>query len=274
VNITYYNGTDTTVAAQLASSVDVVIAVLATTSSEGSDRPNLNLPSSQVALANAVGQANKNSIALVITPGPVLLPFSATCSGVLLMFMPGQEEGNAFADVLFGTVNPSGKLPLTIPNKNNETMMAPIQYPGINNEESYSEQFLIGYRWYNTNNVIPLFPFGHGLSYTTFQYSNLKINGRTVTASITNNGTKAGAEVVQLYLGFPASAGEPPLQLKGFQKIMLNPGASQPATFTITNRDLSVWNPDTNQWVVVTGTFQVYVGSSSGDLRLNGVFNN
>jgi len=274
VNITYYTGTDLNYASQLAASVDAAIAVLATTSSEGSDRPNLQLPADQVNLATAMGNSNPNSVALVITPGAVLVPFATSVSAVVLMFLPGQEEGNSFADVLFGNVNPSGKLPVTLPNVDNEVGFSTAQYPGINNEGSYSELLNVGYRWYAANKVTPKFPFGHGLSYTTFTYSNLKINGRTISADITNSGPVAGAEVPQLYLNFPASAGEPPIQLKGFQKIQLSPGAKQTASWVLSDRDLSIWDANAHKWAVQSGNFGVLVGASSQDIRLQGTLVN
>jgi len=254
--------------------VDAVVAVAATTSSEGSDRPNLQLPSDQTALISAVGKANPNGCALVVTPGAVLVPFASDINGLILQFMPGQEEGNAFADVLFGTVNPSARLPVTLPNIDNEIGFTQNQYPGVNLETDYTEKLQIGYRWYTANNVVPRFPFGHGLSYTNFTYSNLQITGRTVKVDVQNPGSLVGAEVVQLYLGFPSSSGEPPQQLKGFQKILLGVNAKQTITFNLSDRDLSIWDADAHKWAVQSGSFAVLIGASSADIRLKGTLNN
>jgi len=131
----------------------------------------------------------------------------------------------------------------------------------------------VGYRWYATHGVKPRFPFGFGLSYTNFSLSNLAINGKTVSVNLANTGKRDGAEVVQLYLGFPAAAGEPPIQLKGFQKVMLKAGASQSVSFTLVARDLSIWNMATHSWEAQTGTFTVYVGTSSQDLPLKQTVN-
>lgn len=156
--------------------------------------------------------------------------------------MPGQEYGNAIADVLFGTVNPSARLPITFPNKENEVGMSQDQYPGTKGISVYSEGMEVGYRWYNAHNVKPAFAFGHGLSYTQFEYSDLQINQRSVSVKIHNTGDVDGAEVPQLYLGFPTSAHEPPKQLKGFQKVHLKAGKKAKVTFPLTDRDFSIWD--------------------------------
>jgi len=197
-----------------------------------------------------------------------LTDWSDSVTSIVVGFMPGQEEGNAIADVLFGDVNPSGKLPVTFPNKENEVGFKPDEYPGVNSEEYYREKLNVGYRWYASNNVNPKFPFGFGLSYTKFSLSGLSVQGRSVSVTLSNVGSVAGAEVVQLYLGFPQSAGEPPIQLKGFQKVMLNPKATQVVTFQLTDRDLSIWDVNRHTWTIVPGTYVVYVGTSSKDLPL------
>lgn len=185
-------------------------------------------------------------------------------------FMPGQEYGNAITDVLFGDVNAAAKLPITFPKTENEMEFNQSQWPGTNGISVYSERLNVGYRWYATHGVSPAFPFGHGLSYTSFEYSDLAVNGRTVTCKVKNVGHVVGAEVAQLYLGFPSTAGEPPKQLKGFQKLGLEPGQTATVTFTLDEQSFSVWDTKTHQWSLVPGDFRVMVGSSSGDIRLNG----
>jgi beta-glucosidase len=142
----------------------------------------------------------------------------------------------------------------------------------------YSEGLDIGYRWYDASNVTPLFPFGFGLSYTSFSYSNLNIgplsNGQAaVTATVTNTGSRAGTDVAQLYVSDPAPAGEPPHQLKGFQRVTLNPGASATATFTVTAHDLASWDTTSNNWIAGAGSYQILVGDSSRSLPLTGTLN-
>jgi beta-glucosidase len=272
VTIKYYNGNDPQTAASMAAAADVAICVLATSSSEGSDRPNLSLPSEQINICNAVANAQK-TIAIVINPGAVLTDWDNKVDALLACFMPGQEEGNAIADVLFGDVNPSAKLPVTFPNKENEVGFLPDEYPGVNLQTYYREALNVGYRWYATHAVKPKYAFGFGLSYTTFSLTNLGVSGRTVSATLMNTGKVAGAEVVQLYLGYPESAGEPPINLRGFQKVMLNSGASQSVSFTLTDEDLSIWDETTHSHAKQSGTFTVYVGTSSQDLPLKQTVN-
>jgi len=267
VSVQYYNGNDENAAAKLATESDVAVCVMATSSSEGGDRPNLSLKQNEISICNAVGKAQK-TVVVVITPGAVLTDWSDNVNSILVTFMPGQEEGNSIADVLFGAVNPSGKLPVTLPNKENEVGFKPDEYPGVNGEEYYREKLNVGYRWYASNNVKPKYAFGFGLSYTSFSLSGLTVQGRTVSVTLSNDGNVAGAQVVQLYLGFPQSAMEPPIQLKGFQKVLLNPKATQVVTFMLSDRDLSIWNADRHAWTIVPGTYVVNVGTSSQDLPL------
>jgi len=270
-NVTYCDGSNTTTCTTLAGQVDAVVCCMATTSSEGSDRSSLALPSDETALCSAVGKANAKTIAVTINPGAILTaPWDADVAAILSMGMPGQEEGNALADVLFGNVNPSGRLPVTFPNKDNEVAFTADQYPGVNGHANYSEKLNIGYRWYSTNKVVPRFAFGHGLSYTTFNYSGLTVTGRTVSATISNSGKVAGAEVPQLYIGFPTAAGEPAIQLRAFSKIGLAVGEQKSVSWTLTNLDLSIWDANTHKWALQTGTFNIMVGASSQDLRLKG----
>jgi len=211
-------------------------------------------------------------------PGAVLMPWATSVRSIVCAFLPGQEDGNAIAATLYGDINPSGKLPVTFPMTNDQIPVnTKIQYPGINGETEYLERLLVGYRWYDAKNVAPLFPFGHGLSYTTFAYSNLQIvgslaKGITISINVTNSGDIAGHEVAQLYLGFPSSAGEPPSVLRGFKKHHLHPGQTKVAKFTLIERDVSIWDVDSSAWSVVSGTFNVMVGSSSRDIRAKGTF--
>lgn len=268
-------------ATSLARESDIAIVVVGLSSSEGSDRPNLSLPNDQDELVSAVSGTNPRTIVVAYTPGQILMPWANQVQGILLGGMPGQEGGNALASLLFGDVNPSGKLPMTLA-KNTEDYPAqsPEQYPGVNLRAAYSEGSLVGYRHFDSANIAPLFPFGHGLSYTTFSYSDLIVNpvvttpasDVSVSVNITNTGSRAGEEVAQLYLAFPHDSSEPPKQLKGFEKIALQPGQSQRVTFKLSPELFSFWSAGSESWVVHPGSYQVMVGSSSRDIRQSASF--
>eukprot|EP01065_Artemidia_motanka_P040908 TRINITY_DN521_c0_g1_i1.p1 TRINITY_DN521_c0_g1~~TRINITY_DN521_c0_g1_i1.p1 ORF type:complete len:750 (+),score=309.69 TRINITY_DN521_c0_g1_i1:305-2251(+) len=268
VEITYTSCSDASAAADAAAGADVAIVVGATSSHEGADRANLDLP--EAACMSAVGRANNNTAAIVITPGAILTPYADDVNAVVIGFMPGQEEGNSVADVLFGDVEPQGRLPLSMPNKENEVGFTESEYPGVHGAANYSERLNVGYRWYTSHNVQPRFAFGHGLTYTSFAFSDLKVSGMTVTAAVKNTGGAAGTAVPQLYLKFPPAADEPPLQLKGFQRVALAAGEEQTVTFTLTERDLSIWSVSSQAFTALPGDYGVYVGASSEDLPLTG----
>lgn len=281
VEVEYVDGTDIEAAAELAADADVAIVVVATTCGEGSDRDTLALGNNQDALVSAVAAANPSTVVSVNTPGAVLMPWSNEVPAILVSWLPGQEAGNALADVIFGDVNPSARLHITMPNKDNEVAFTRAQYPGVGEprEASYSEELLIGYRYYDAMDITPRFCFGHGLSYTTFAYSNLIVEAYNETAGsvsvsldVMNTGTRDGAEVVQLYLSFPTEAGEPLQQLKMFEKVLLRAQQSAKVIFELKNRDLSVWDASSSSWSVVRGAFVVKVGASSRDIRASADF--
>jgi beta-glucosidase len=189
----------------------------------------------------------------------------------------GGETGAATAALIFGTADPSGKLPVTFPVSLSQVpAQTEAQWPGTATGVVYSEGVDIGYRWYQSAGITPLFPFGYGLSYTTFSFSNEKVGAfnadgtATVTATITNTGSKAGADVAQLYVGDPAASQDPPEQLKGFQRVTLNAGQSATVTFPLTIHDLAAWSPTGNQWEAQAGTYSIKVGDSSANLPLTG----
>ena len=281
VTINYAQGDGASLAAavQAASNSAVAIVCVGQQTSEGSDRANLSLPNGQDALISAVAAVNTNTIVVMYESSATLMPWANQVAGIVMAWYPGQENGNALAQVLFGDVNPSAKLPVTIPVSSNQVPTSTTaQWPGTNLHASYSEGLEIGYRWYDANNVTPLFPFGFGLSYTTFGYSNLTVSAVSPSGQVqigfdlTNTGPFMGAEVPQLYLGFPAAAGEPPKLLKGFQKISLSPGQTQHVTFNLDWEDLANWDATAHGWIVTPGSFQVMVGASSRDIRLTGAF--
>jgi beta-glucosidase len=266
-------------AVALARTSDIVVVCVGERTGESRDRTSLSLPGDQDTLVSAVAAVNSNTIVVVYCSSATLLPWSANVAAALVAWYPGQENGHALAKILFGDANPSGKLPVTFPGTASEVPANTLaQFPGVNGHAVYSEALEIGYRWYDANNVTPRFPFGHGLSYTTFGYSNLTVN--TVSPSgqvhigfdLTNTGTRTGAEVAQLYLGFPAAANEPPKLLKGFKKVFLQPGQTQHTIFNLDWQDLANWDATARGWLVTPGTFQVFVGASSRDLRLTNAF--
>ncbi|MGH7992887.1 MAG: glycoside hydrolase family 3 C-terminal domain-containing protein, partial [Limisphaerales bacterium] len=273
------DGASTAAAVSLAQTSQVAIICVGQQTSEGSDRTSLSLPNNEDALISAVAAVNTNTIVVVYESSATLMPWANQVAAILMAWYPGQENGNALAQILFGDVNPSAKLPVTIPVSSNQVPTSTTaQWPGVNGHATYSEGLEIGYRWYDTNNVAPLFAFGYGLSYTTFGYSNLTVSAVSPSGQVqigfdlTNTGGRTGAEVPQLYLGFPAAASEPPKSLKGFQKIFLSSGQTQRVTFSLDWEDLANWDPVARGWIVTPGTFQVMVGASSRDIRLTGVF--
>lgn len=263
-----------TQAANLARSSTAAVVFVSYNESEGSDRSGIDLTSAQNQLITSVAAANPNTVVVLNTGSAVTMPWVNSVSAVLENWYPGQEDGNAIAALLFGDVNPSGKLPVTFPRSLSDVPASTAaQWPGTNGTVQYSEGMNVGYRWYQARNVTPLFPFGFGLSYTSFGFSNLQVSGpdahgvSTVTATVTNTGSRAGSEVAQLYVGSPAAAGEPPSQLKGFNRVTLQPGASTTVSFPLTMRDLAHWN---NGWTTSTGAYRIMVGDTSASPQLSG----
>ena len=272
--VTTGDGSDLRQAATLASDADVAIVVVNDTEKEGQDRPNINLPGKQDQLVATVTAANPRTVVVLNTGGPVTMPWLADTHALLEAWYAGEEDGNALAAVLFGDVDPSGRLPVTFPvNLAQDCCHTPPRYPDQNSVYDYSEGLQVGYRWYDAQHLDPLFPFGFGLSYTTFGYSDLKVTppseGKTrVSVRVTNTGSRTGVATPQAYLGFPASVGEPPHRLVGTAKVQLRPGQSKLVSMTLTERAFSYWSTDAHNWDVAPGEYTVSVGSSSRDLPL------
>jgi len=248
---------------------------------EGRDRPDLALPDNQNQLVSAVAAANPRTTVVLKTGGPVVMPWLDQTPAVLEVWYPGEEDGNAVADLLLGNANPSGKLPVTFPKAEADApARTPQQWPGVNGTATYSEGLEVGYRCNDAHNITPLFPFGYGLSYTSFALRNLSVLSKSISAKeaagspvnisvdVTNTGSRSGADVVQVYVAAPAAAGEPPRQLKAFAKVALKPGETRHVSVTLDPRAFSVWDNDAKQWVVVPGEYSVLVGDSSRDLPL------
>ncbi|MEZ0396067.1 MAG: glycoside hydrolase family 3 C-terminal domain-containing protein [Anaerolineales bacterium] len=248
--------------------------------SEGWDREHIRLLGGQDELIAALAEVNPRTAVVLNVGAPVTMPWAEKVGALLLAYYPGQENGNAVASVLLGEVNPSGKLPVTFPRRLEDSpAFLNAAYPGCR-QVRYGEGIFVGYRYYDARQMEPLFPFGHGLSYTTFEYGGLKLPEKVrrgqpvvVTLTVTNTGRRAGKEVVQLYLAdLQSSLPRPPKELKGFAKVALAAGQSQTVTFTLDERALSFYDPVQARWVAEAGEFEVLVGSSSRHIRLRGRF--
>ena len=257
-------------AAATAAKSQVAIVFVNQNTSEGMDRSNLDLPGDQNLLISAVAAANPNTVVVLNTGGAVLMPWLNRVKSVIEAWLPGQEDGQAIAALLFGDVNFSGRLPSTWPASPKQGPgQSAAQFPGIDNNVSYSEGIFVGYRYYQEHDQQPLFPFGYGLSYTRFAITNVaaaRVGSDTVsvTAKVANTGTTAGTEVAEAYVSDPASTGEPPEQLKAFGRIALQPGQSGTVHFRL---DSNAFNYFKNgKWVVAPGVYTVSIGTSANSL--------
>jgi beta-glucosidase len=264
------------------SDVAVVFAGLSSLiEGEGLDRKDMNLPRGQDELIEAVSSANKNTIVVLTGGSPVdMKRWIDKVPALIEAWYPGQEGGSALADILFGEVNPSGKLPVSFP-KELEDSASFGNYPGGNGKVFYAEGIFVGYRHFDKNNIEPLFPFGHGLSYTSFEFSNLKINPEEgsahslfkVSLDVKNTGDVTGKEVVQLYIhDCQSTLNRPPKELKAFKKVSLQPKETKKIEFKITSDSLSSYDPLKKKWTVEPGEFKILIGSSSGDIRVEKSF--
>jgi beta-glucosidase len=258
--------------------VAVVMAGLVAT--EGADQPDANMLNDQNRMLDELLGINPDTVLVMKDSSPVLMPWIDKAPAVLEAWNQGTEDGHVVADLLFGVVNPSGKVPTSYPRSENDTLYAgkPERYPGTDEGAGYpvirySEGLQVGYRWFQAQGIEPLFGFGYGLSYTTFDIADVSVNAPSganapvaVTALVTNTGSMAGAEVVQVYLGVPVD-GQPPKRLVGFQKVFVEPGESKQVTITIdpaaTNHPFSVWDYCTRGFTIKPGQYTVYVGNSA-----------
>lgn len=247
---------------------------------EGDDRADMKLPGAQDEVIAALTKANPDTVVFLVAGSAVEMPWVEQADTIVWGWYGGMEAGHAYARTLLGQVNPGGKMPITLPVMIEHT--APLALDDYNEKTSlYKEGVFIGYRWFEQQNIEPLFPFGHGLSYTSFAIGDLQLPEQVtagteeipVSVTVKNTGDRAGAEVVQLYLGdAQASVERPKKELKGFHKVHLEPGESQTVTINLTPRDLAFWDVHTDDWLVEPGQFNVYIGSSSSDIRAQGSF--
>ncbi|WP_225754393.1 beta-glucosidase [Actinotalea sp. Marseille-Q4924] len=266
---------------------DVVVVMAGLVATEGADQPHPSMLNDQDRMIAEVAPLNPRTVVVLKDSNPVLMPWLDAVPAVLEVWNQGAEDGHVVADLLLGVVNPSGKLPTTYPRSWEDTPFAghPERYPGTDEGAGYpvirySEGLRMGYRWYQSEGIAPLFPFGYGLSYTTFTVDDLAVgaaetDGTTplsVEVTVTNTGQVAGAEVVQVYLGLPESLGQPPKRLVAFRKVHLEPGESARVRLVVdpaaTHHPLSVWDAAAHDFVVVPGTYRLHVGTSSEDDRL------
>jgi len=249
---------------------------------EGSDRPDLKLPGGQDALITRLLEANPRTVVAMVAGAPVEMPWADRAPTLVWTGYLGMEAGRALADVLLGKVNPSGKLPYSIPARLQDS---PAHHPEGGtygrSQVEYREGIFVGYRWHDARGIPPRFPFGHGLSYSTFDYRDLRIERHglptgvlaRVRCRVANTGPRAGAEVAQLYVGDAKSElPRPPRELKAFRKIRLEPGAEAELVFDLGAEAFRYWHPNRGGWFIEPGRFTIEIGASSRDLRLKGEF--
>jgi beta-glucosidase len=286
-------GTDPAAAAAAAKGADVAVVFAYVWESEGMDLPNLSLTENQDAVVAAVAAANPKTIVVLETGSPVTMPWVDAPAAILEAWYAGSDGANALGNVLFGTVNPSGKLPNTFPKSVDDLPHPTIVKPPPSSERfsgpvsptqraaglppfeaTYDEGVKVGYKWYDAENKPVLFPFGFGLSYTTYEYSGLTVTpGQSVEVSFTlaNTGGRNGAEVAEVYAALPASAGEPPKRLVGFAKVKLDSGEKRTVTVEVDPKYLSIFDVKKNDWKLIPGDYTFMVGGSSQDLPLKQV---
>jgi beta-glucosidase len=297
-SVTYEDGSSTAAAAAAAKASNLAVVFVSDAEIEGADRPNYNAHSgscsfvdvssptsceydgvNQNQLVKAVAKANPHTIVVLQSGDPIAMPWQHQVQGILDNWYPGQTDGDTIAPILFGAVDPSGKLPLTFPKKlSDDPLRSKRQYPGVPNkagvpQSHYSEGLLVGYRWYDARHIAPRFPFGFGLSYTHFHFSYLAVapagGGAKVRVTVANVGKRAGSEVAQVYVGQPKAAGEPPRQLAGFRRVALKPGQSRRITVRVAPSAFQHWSTRGHRFTVTPGAYRVMVGSSSASLPLH-----
>jgi beta-glucosidase len=285
--VEFNSGADPAAAAALAKQSDVAIVFAYEWMSEGSDLPNLSLPENQDALIQQVAAANPHTIVVLETGTVVLMPWLDQVGGVLEAWYAGSKGADAVANILFGKVNPSAKLPITFPRSEADLPHPEVVKPPkdeaagatLKSEEAkpiftmhYDEGLKVGYKWYDAEHKPVLFPFGFGLSYTTYQYSGLKVTAGkepTVSFRVKNTGHREGVETAEIYVALPAAADEPPKRLAGWSRVQLGPGESKDVTFSVNPRELSIFDEGSNSWKQLPGQYTFLVGSSSRDLPLH-----
>ena len=261
-------------AAALAAQADTAVVVVGSNSeweSEGGDRDSIELPNQQDELVERVLDANPNTVVVLNCGAPMTLPWLDRAQAVLLAWYPGQEAGEAITDVLVGDADPGGRMPTSWAWREQDTP-AYLNYPGEAGVVRYGEGIFVGYRWYDARAIEPMIPFGHGGSYTTFEWGEAEASGegtqRTVTVPVTNTGDRRGSEVVQVYVSPPSNGvPRPPKELAGFAKLTLDPGETATAVVELRERSFARWDPEIHDWVVDPGQYRLVVAASATDPR-------
>ncbi|HEY4010380.1 MAG TPA: glycoside hydrolase family 3 C-terminal domain-containing protein, partial [Acidobacteriaceae bacterium] len=265
-----------------AKNADVAIVFAWQWESEGGDLENLSLPENQDELIAAIAKANPHTVVVLETGSAVKMPWLDNTAAVLEAWYAGSDGAHAVANVLFGDVNPSGKLPMTFPKSEDDLPRRTVSQPPppvVNGVLSFKVDYniegaAVGYKWYEEQHKPVLFPFGFGLSYTTFKYSDLKVSGEgsSVTLTVTNTGSRAGADIAEVYAALPESAGEPWKRLIAYKKVELAPGESKTVTMDVDPIYISIWDVAAKRWTRPDGEYRVMAGGSSADLPLNATF--
>ncbi len=289
-DIRFNEGTDVQSAASLAAKSQIAIVFVTQWMSEGMDRPTLELPDNQDALVEAIAKANPHTIVVIESGGPVAMPWVNKVQAVIEAWFPGIGGAQSLADILFGSVNPSGRLAITFPK--DDAQLPRPQVPGLAAEKEAGglpeaahhnkpvpfnvdyniEGARVGYKWFESQHETPLFPFGYGLSYTTYAFSDLKVDAaqRTATFTVRNTGSRAGTEVAQVYAVLPASTGENTYKrLVGWDRVTLAPGESKTVTIAMNKLTLSIFSVPKNAFVMVPGSYTILAGSSSASTPLH-----
>ena len=285
-DVKFDSGANPSTAAALAKASDVAIVFVHQWMSESMDLPNLSLPDNQDALIASVAAANPRTIVVLESGTAVTMPWIDKVSAVLEAWYGGSKGADAVANVLFGDVNPSAKLPMTFPLSVNDLPHTTVVQPPVHGrgpesgavltsptfDVHYDEGLKVGYKWYDAEKKPVLFPFGYGLSYTSYSYSKLQVtpgDQTTVTFTVKNTGERAGQEISQVYAALPAGSGEPPKRLVGWSKVQLNPGESKEVTITIPALYLSIYDEASRGWKLLPGAYTFLAGTSSKDLPLS-----
>ncbi|EEL90741.1 Thermostable beta-glucosidase B [Bacillus cereus AH1273] len=266
-------------AKKIAESADTVVLFVGLPDryeSEGFDRKHLQMPENHVQLIEAIAEVQSNIVVVLSNGAPIEMPWIGKVKGILEGYLGGQALGGAIADLLFGDANPSGKLAETFPKVLSDNPSY-LNFPGEGDKVEYKEGVFVGYRYYDKKNVEPLFPFGFGLSYTNFEYSNLSVDKKeikdtetvSVTVNVKNIGSTVGKEIVQLYIkDVESTMIRPEKELKGFEKVELQPGEEKTVNFTLNKRSFAYYNVELKDWHVETGEFEILVGKSSREIVL------
>jgi beta-glucosidase len=290
--VEYHDGVDLPTAAALAKASDVAIVFVNEPTSEGRDLPTLSLSGTQNDLVSAVAAANPRTVVVLETGGPAAMPWIGSVGAAIEIWYPGIRGAEALANILFGDVNPSAKLPATFP-KSDADLPHPVIFGSAPRPTTppattpagaagspqprfqmtpfdidYTEGLKVGYKWFQAENKQPLFSFGHGLSYTTFAYSGLKASIDSVSFTVRNTGKRAGMEIAQIYAGLPAAANEPPKRLVAWEKVHLAPGETKTVTLKIEPKFLSIFNEEKDDWELLAGEYRIFVGGSSDNTPL------